>query len=88
VQAVATRTKFAPTNERSCESEGETQVSLAVVRDKRDKVIPADVRFAPFATEFLRRRRPPLRAKRGLSHTAAKKARLLAQLATAGGNKE
>jgi hypothetical protein len=67
---------------------GEAQVSLAAVRDKRDKVIPADVRFAPFATEFLRRRRPPLRAKRGLSHTAAKKARLLAQLATAGGNRE
>jgi hypothetical protein len=52
---------------------GEAQVSLAVVRDKRDKVIPADVRFAPLATEFLRRRRPPLRAKSGLSHTQQKK---------------
>src|SRR5262249_49778148 len=41
--AVATRTKFATTNERSCESDivGEAQVPLAVVRDKRDKVIPA-----------------------------------------------
>jgi hypothetical protein len=63
-------------------------VSLAAVRDKRDKVIPADVRFAPFATEFLRRRRPPLRAKKGTLTHCSKKTRLLAQLATAGGNRE